>query len=183
MRLTWGVAILPFTLLLLACSNQAELDPSPEPFGDFKLGYAVVSAKGSDVAPGSREVTAEELEAPLQEAIERRLDRYSGGKFYHVTVTVGGYFISPGGIPVVASPKSAWVLRVSVWDDAAGTKLDSSPHILPISEPLSAETAIGSGLTRTKHEQIKALSERSAQVIENWLRSDNGPILSDAEEL
>ena len=182
MRLTRAIAALLFALFLLACSNQAELDPNPAPFGDFKLGHAVVAAKGSSVAPGSREVTAEELEAPLQEAIERRLGRYSGGKFYHVTAAIQGYFISPGGIPVVASPSSAWVLRVSVWDDASGTKLDPSPHILPISEPFSAETVIGSGLTRTKHEQINALSEKSAQVIENWLRSDGGPILPSADE-
>ena len=182
MRLNRAIGALSLVFfLLLSCSEQAELDPNPKQFGDFKLGYVVVSAKGSDAAPASRAVTAEELEAPLQKAIERRLGRYSGGKFYHVAVAIEAYLISPGGIPVVASPKSAWVLRVSIWDDAAGIKLDPSPHILPISEPFSAETAIGSGLTRTKMEQIKALSERSAKVIENWLRSDGGPILSSAD--
>lgn len=182
MRLTWRLAALPFVLLLLACSNQDELDPNPEPFGDFKLGYAVVSAEQSRGLPGSREVTAEELEAPLQEAIEKRLRRYSGDKFYHVTVTISEYFISPGGIPVVAAPNSTWVLSVSVWDDASGERLEQSRRILPISEPFSADTVIGSGLTRTKEEQIIALSERSAQVIENWLSSNRGPVLSNGEE-
>lgn len=177
MKLTRRIAALPIALFLLACSQQAELDPNPAPIGDFKLGYAVVSAKGSDVAPGSREVSAEELETALQEAIETRLGRYSGNKFYHVSVAIEAYLISPGGIPVVASPKSAWILKVSIWDDAAEKKLEPSPHTLPVSEPFSAETAIGSGLTRTKERQIKALSERSAKVIEGWLRSDEGPVL------
>ena len=181
MNLIWRIAALPIALLLLSCSQQADLDPNPPPIGDFKLGHAVVSAKGSDAAPGSREATAEELETALQEAIEARLGRYSGEKFYHVSVAIEAYLISPGGIPVVASPKSAWVLRVSIWDDAAGKKLAPSPHTMPISEPFSAETAIGSGLTRTKEEQIEALSERSAEVIERWLRADEGPVKLNME--
>lgn len=156
------------------CSG--DIGSEPPPIHDFRLGFATVGAKGAVAAPASRTAEPAELEEALQSALEERLGRYKGIKYYHVAVAIEGYSLGAPGVPLVVSPKSALFLRVSVWDDAAGVRLEPQSHRITVTEQLSPVTVIGSGLLQTKEEQIENLSESSAKVIEDWLKSDEGPI-------
>ncbi|MCY3877839.1 MAG: hypothetical protein OXF74_01515 [Rhodobacteraceae bacterium] len=170
MRWKYMAVALAASLALAACDAPPELPPDPPPIGDFRLGHTKVSAKGSVVPDISRKVEPEVLQQALSDALEERLGRYKGNKWYHLTVALEGYVLSPPGIPVIASPRSGMVLRVVVWDDTAGAPLNE-PHQLTIVEPTSPETVVGSGIARDAEQQLRALSRHAARVIENWLKS------------
>jgi len=73
------------------------------------------------------------------------------------------------GVPLLVSPNSILIIRVTVWDDAAGKKLNEKPEQMTIFESLSGETAIGSGLTQSGEEQLRNLSVNAAKQIEIFL--------------
>ena len=73
------------------------------------------------------------------------------------------------GVPVVASPKSALIIRVTLWDDAAGKKLNETPEQITIVESFSADTWIGSGLTQPREKQMENLTRNAAKLIQNWM--------------
>jgi hypothetical protein len=70
---------------------------------------------------------------------------------------------------LVLSPKSALVVTATVWDDAAGTKLNEKGEQFTIFEGIDGDTLIGSGLTRTPQQQMDKLSFNAAKRIELWL--------------
>ena len=70
---------------------------------------------------------------------------------------------------MIASPKSALILNVTVWDDAAGNKLNDKPEQVTVIESFSGETVLGSGLTQSKEEQLTNLSRNAAKLVQNWL--------------
>ena len=72
------------------------------------------------------------------------------------------------GVPLVASPKSALIIRVTAWDDA-GKKLNAEPEQVTVVESISGETVLGSGLTQSKETQMRNLSRNAAKLIQNWL--------------
>lgn len=164
-------ALLTGLILLVGCGTQPPIAEEPKlELGDFKLGYNVVVAPKMKKGPVSREATKEEWIASLKEAFATRLGRYEGDALYHLGVSVEGYMLAPGGIPVLYSPKSALLLFVTVWDDAEGRKLNSTPHQMMVFETTEAKTAIlGSGHTRTKEQQIAGLSYNAARELEAWL--------------
>ena len=170
--------ILAGTLLaaLSACSTGGDLTETPEPIGEFKLGHVVVFADKAQVTPASRKVEPDEIEAAIKKAVKERMGRYTGRKFYHISVRVDAYQLGVAGIPVIASPRSAFILRVGLWDDATATQLNEELHTLTVLEPTSGETIIGSGHTRTKEEQLEAMAVASAELIEFWLKSDESPL-------
>jgi len=88
-------------------------------------------------------------------------------------VSVEGYVLAIPGVPVVASPKSALILNVTVWDDAAGRKLNDDPELVTVLETISPRTVIGSGLTQSKEVQMEHLSRNAAKLIESWLNRQN----------
>jgi hypothetical protein len=73
----------------------------------------------------------------------------------------------------VASPKSALILNVTAWDDAAGKKLNDKPHLITVMESISGNTILGSGLTQSKEVQMANLSRNAAKLIEAWLNRQN----------
>ena len=77
------------------------------------------------------------------------------------------------GVPILASPKSALILNVTAWDDAAGKKLNAEPHLVTVVESISGATFLGSGLTQSKEVQLQNLSRNAAKQIENWLVRQN----------
>ncbi len=167
-------AILSLVLVcavLAGCSRSGRDLGAPEDLGDFRLGHNVVVAENATQGPFSRTATSEELQSALVTQIDRRLglDRYAGDKFYHLGVAIDGYILALPGVPLVASPKSALIISVRVWDDAAGVKLTEEPKQLTVLESFSGGTVIGSGLTRTKEEQLQNLVENAALAIENYL--------------
>lgn len=158
------------------------------PLGNFNLSHNVVVAPKVVKGPFSRNATEEELTGALKDAIAARFDRYEGDKLYHFGVSIEGYVLAAPGVPVIYSPKSVMVILITVWDDAAGGKLNEEPHQITVFESLSGETALGSGLTQTKKEQLRNLTVNAAKQIELYLvkqRKDEGwfgpEIVSDTE--
>ena len=75
------------------------------------------------------------------------------------------------GITVLLSPKSALTLNATIWDDAAGLKLDAEPHQIVVIESLTAKTLMGSGLTMSRRAQLENLSQDAALSIDRWMTS------------
>ena len=159
------------SLGLAACGNGAKLGEKAD-LGEFKLGHNIVVAENATKGPFSRNATPEELQAALVSEIDRRMGRYEGTQFYHLGVSIDGYVLALPGIPVVASPKSIMIVSVRVWDDAAGVKINEEPEQITVFESFSGEAIVGSGLTRTKEEQLANLSANAALAIENFLKAN-----------
>jgi len=160
-------------LAATACTNANDLDEEPAYLGNFRLGHNVVVAPNLTKGPASREASKEEWIASVTQAITERFTRYEGSKLYHLGVSVEGYVLAIPGVPVVASPKSALILNVTAWDDAAGKKLNEEPEMITVVESVSPKTVIGSGLTQSKEVQMEHLSRNAAKLIENWLNRQN----------
>lgn len=157
---------------LAGCSVDGDLAEPVEPIGAFKLGYNVVVAQGVQKVPPSRDATEQEWETALKNALDTRFGRFNGSQLYHIAVKVDAYALAIPGVPVVLSPKSALRIQVSVWDDAVGEKINAEPQVFTVLERFSSETVVGSGLTRTREEQIAQLSANAARRIEVWLREN-----------
>lgn len=158
---------------LTACTNANDLDKAPAYLGNFRLGHNVVVAPNLTKGPVSREASKEEWTEAVRTAIKERFERHEGARLYHLGVSVEGYVLAIPGIPVVASPKSALIINVSVWDDAAKKKLNDKPETITVVETLSAGTMISSGLTQTREKQMENLSRNAAKLIQNWLVRQN----------
>lgn len=161
-----------FALLFVAACSQSgyrDLDKAPVPLGDFSLGHNVVISPKAVKGPVSRAASEEELNAALTKAIAERFDRYEGAKTYHFGVSVEGYVLAQPGIPLVLSPKSVLIIRITVWDDAAGKKLNEKAHQITVLESLSGETVVGSGVTQSAEKQLRNLSVNAAKQIELYL--------------
>jgi hypothetical protein len=156
-------------LLLLAACGANDLTAPPKDFGDFQLGFNIVVAKNARPVGPSRKASAEEWEASLKAAIEERFSRYRGDKLYHIGVGVDGYALAVPGIPLVLSPKSALVVTVNVWDDAAQRTVNAEGKQFTVFERLSGETVVGSGLTQSRDQQMQNLSRNAARHINEWL--------------
>lgn len=160
-------------LAVTACTNANDLDEEPAYLGNFRLGHNIVVAPNLTKGPASRAASKEEWIDAMTRAISERFTRHEGSKLYHLGVSVEGYVLAVPGLPVVASPKSALILNVTAWDDAAGKKLNQKPELITVVETASAKTLIGSGLTQSKEVQMENLSRNAAKLIENWLNRQN----------
>jgi hypothetical protein len=154
-------------IVLASCGRQ-DLDEPPVDLGPFKLGLNIVVADNMQKVPISRDATVEEWEAGLKKAVADRFGRYDGDRFYNIGINVDAYALAPPGVPVVAAPKSVVVVTANIWDDATATRLNAEPKQFTIFENLSGETVLGSGLTKTREEQLAALSYNVAQSLEGW---------------
>ncbi len=175
-RLISGLGLTVLAAFFLGACAPGKIEDSPPPIGDFRLGHIIVSEKSAEQAPISREAEAGLLQTEIEEALQERLGRYKGGKWYHLAVSIGAYSLSGGGIPVVASPRSAIIVEVTVWDDAAAAKLNEEPRVFTVIEPTSPATIFGSGLVRTPEEQANVLAVSAADLVEKWLRSPESPL-------
>lgn len=164
-------ALLLVTSLVSACAGKNVVEP-PVALGNFKLGLNIVVADNPQKVPISREADPKDWDDSLTAALQTRLGRYEGDKFYNLGVSVDAYALAPPGIPLVLSPKSALVVTATVWDDAAGKKLNEKGEQFTVFEGIDGETLLGSGLTRTADQQMEKLSFNAAKRIERWL-SDN----------
>lgn len=159
--------------LVVACTNPDDLHEEPAYLGNFQLGHNVVVAPNLVKGPASREASKEEWIDAMTQAISERFERFEGSKLYHLGVSVEGYVLAVPGVPVVASPKSALILNVTVWDDAAGKKLNDKPHMVTVVESFSTSTFLGSGLTQSRERQMLNLSRNAAKIMQNWLVNQN----------
>ena len=134
-------------MALLAACTPATPDEPLEDLGMFKLGHNVVVASKAQKGPLSRDATSAEWEAALKTAVAERFSKYQGDQLYHLGISVEGYMLAAPGVPVVYSPKSALIINVTVWDDAAGAKLNKKVEqftVLPVGQralaPVRPET-------------------------------------------
>ncbi len=163
---------LPLILLAaLAACGRNDLDEPPMPLGPFALGLNIAVADQVQMVPISRPAEPKDWEAAIQKAVDARFGqtRYPGTKLYNIGISVDAYALAPPGIPVVAAPKSVLVVTANIWDDAAQKKLNPEGHQITVFESLSGETVIGTGLTRTKQQQMDALAFNAAKKVEDWL--------------
>jgi hypothetical protein len=168
-RLT-RLAPLAFLLSLAACAAPDPLTDELPNMGDFQLGYNIVVADNMQQIPPSREASAEEWIAILTSEIDLRFGEYDGGKLYHFGIAIDGYALAPPGVPLVMTPRSILVLSVNLWDDAAGVKLHEEPEQIVVFESTSTEsTVVGSGLSRTREEQMQGLARNAARQIQRWM--------------
>lgn len=166
------IALFALLATLAACGVN-DLDKPPVPLGAFALGHNVAVAPNLTRGPASREASAEEWSEAMKAAIGARFGRYEGEQLYHIGISVDGYVLAIPGIPLVYTPKSALIIKVTVWDDAAGTKLNEEAHQITVTESLSAKTVLGSGNTQSREEQIANLTASAAKQVEKWLVRGN----------
>ena len=159
--------------VLAGCTNPNDLDRAPVALGNFKLGHNVIVAPNLTKGPASRDASKEEWIASMKGAMDERFSRYDGDNFYHIGISIEGYVLAVPGVPLIASPKSALIINVTAWDDAAGKKLNNKPEQVTIVETISGSTMLGSGLTQSKEVQMRNLSRNAAKLIQNWLVREN----------
>jgi hypothetical protein len=157
------------SLTVLAACQKNDLMEPPVYLGDFVLGHNIVIADKVTKSPVSRNATPEEWKAAMTKAMNDRFGRYSGSRIYNIGISVDGYALAPPGIPIVAKPASALIITAHIWDDATATKLNPEGKQFTIFEKASGETFIGSGLTRSREQQMEILSYNAAKSIEGWL--------------
>jgi len=159
------------TILVIAAGcTPATPDEPLEALGEFSLGHNVVVASKAQKGPVSRDATEAEWVNAMTAAVAERFERYEGTQLYHLGISVEGYMLAPKGIPVLYSPKSALIINVTAWDDAAGKKLNEEPEQFTVFESTTGDTLlVGSGHERTKAEQLKGLSRNAVGRIEEWL--------------
>lgn len=181
MRLVFGMTML---VLAAACSPSADLDGPPVPLGDFSLHHNIVIASKAQRGPLSRKATEEQLASTVQAAIAERFDRYDGPSRYHFGISVEGYVLAQPGVPLVLAPKSALILNVTVYDDAANKKLNDTPEQITVLETFGTAPIIGTGYTMSAEEQLTELSRNAAKAVERFLvreQADKGWFTPDAD--
>jgi hypothetical protein len=162
------LALLIGLCLLTACGKNDLAEP-PVPLGAFALGLNITVTDNMQKVPISRDATAAEWEAAMEKAIDDRFGRYDGTRLYNFGISLDAFALAPPGIPVVAAPKSILVITANIWDDAARQKLNPEGKQILVFESFSGDTVIGTGLTRTRQQQIDALAYNAAKAVERWL--------------
>lgn len=163
------VAMLAAAGFLAACANGENLgDARPELVG-FRLCHNIVTTNDAVQGPLSREADLDVFADLLRDEVERRFGRYEGDRLYHVAMHIDAYVLAVPGVPIIASPKSALITSVNVWDDQLGRPLNEDPEQFTVLEAVSGGSIIGSGLTQNAQEQMEELARNAALRIENWL--------------
>lgn len=164
----WITGIL-LVLSVAACNGAADLQDKPVPLGNFNLEHNIVVAPKAVKGPLSRKASKKDLAAAMKAAIAERFDRYEGDKKYHFGVSIEGYVLAQPGVPLVLSPKSILIINVTVWDDAAGKKMNDKPHQITVLESFGSGSIVGSGYTLSAEEQLKNLAQNASKAIERYL--------------
>ena len=162
-------ALLIAIVSLSACENIDDISGKPAPIGEFALAHNIVIAPNLVKGPVSRDASKDEWIDAVTKAIDTRFSRYDGDQLYHFGISLEGYVLAQPGIPLILSPKSALIFKLTVWDDAAGKKLNEEPKQITVLETLDGDTIVGSGLTKSAEEQLETLSENAAKMIQRYI--------------
>ena len=155
-------------LTLAACDARDAGDP-PNPMGNFAMGLNIVVADHAQTVPISRQATAEEWKTVMAKAMQDRFGSYSGPKLFDFGVSIDGYMLAPPGIPFVASPHSAMIFTVNVWDDAKQQILVPGGKRMTYVEGISGDSIVGSGWTQNKDAQMKKLAFNAAKAVQDYM--------------
>ncbi|MGR3562878.1 MAG: hypothetical protein ACU0FH_05305 [Heliomarina sp.] len=157
--------------MISACATTTPLANEPlADLGAFRLGHNVVIADKARTGPVSRAATGDEWVDVLRPAVARRFGRYEGNQLYHFGISVEGFMLAPPGVPLIYSPKSALIINVTVWDDAANAKLNPEVKQFTVLETTTGGSfLVGSGHQRSKEEQMQGLAENAVRQIEDWM--------------
>lgn len=158
--------------LLAACADGRNLGDQRPQLGDFRLAHNIVVAGNAQQGPLSRAAAPEQWEEAIRTEVARRFERYEGTRLYHIAVSVDGYVLAIPGVPLVASPRSALIIGVHIWDDELGRPINEERRQFTVLESLSGETLVSSGLTQSAEQQMQNLARNAALQIENWLASN-----------
>ena len=180
-------ALIGAAALLSACANGENLGDLRPELGDFRLAHNIVLTENTVQGPLSREADLDEMREVVTAEIARRFERYEGDRLYHLAVNIDAYVLAVPGVPLVASPRSALIIGVFLWDDALGRPVNEERRQFTVLENLSGESIVGSGLTRSADEQLQVLARNAALVIENWMAENPdwfpAPVPDPAEDL
>ncbi|MEO6299487.1 MAG: hypothetical protein ABIV25_07095 [Paracoccaceae bacterium] len=168
-RLIQSLMLMAGLGLLAACDGTSSLQNPPIPLGNFALGLNIVVPETAQTVPISRKATDEEWKTAMTKAIADRFGRYDGTKLYNLGISIDGYELAPPGVPIVASPRSAVIFTVNIWDDASQTQLNPGGKRLTVIEGISPESVIGSGWTQNKQTQLDKMSYKAALAVQNYL--------------
>ncbi|MBT8413156.1 MAG: hypothetical protein KJO30_02400 [Boseongicola sp.] len=162
------------SVFLAACAAEPEnLSETPAVLGDFRLGHNIAIADNVVLGPFSRELTEQQLETELQNAVAKRLRRYDGDGLYHLGIVMGGLVLAQPGIPVVYAPQSVMILDVSVFDNVTQERLNPEAKRIQVGEGMrNMVPLLGSGLVREADVQLANLSANAAREIEVWLNEN-----------
>lgn len=181
MRALTRFAFLGFALFLGACAAPDPLEEELPDMGDFRLAFNIVVAENMQQVPPSRNATEEEWVEVLTAEIDRRFGAYDGDRLYHIAINIDAYALAIPGIPVLLSPKSVLVISANVWDDELQAKLHEEPEQMIVFEGASAQSIIGSGLTRSREEQMQVLARNAARRVQLWMLENPDWFSIDAE--
>ncbi len=161
-------------VVLAGCTAEPEdLSGTPEPLGDFRLGHNIAIADNVVLGPFSRQLSEQDLETSLQNAVAKRLRRYDGDGLYHLGIVIGGLVLAQPGIPVIYAPQSVMILDVTAFDNVTQQRLNPEAKRIQVGEGLrNAVPILGSGLVREADEQLANLSINAARQIEAWLNAN-----------
>ncbi|OUD09442.1 hypothetical protein BVC71_06195 [Marivivens niveibacter] len=165
------VAMMALAVLTACGGIRDDLTERPDQIGNFLLAHNIVVANDPQKGPFSRDVTDEEWKEAIQSAVQDRLGRYEGDAWYHVAVVVQAYVAAMPGVPMVYSPQSVLLVDVTFFEDATQTKLNEDPIRLTIFEPCCTPV-LGSGMLRTKEEQVEGLAFNVARAVERTMREN-----------
>jgi len=165
-----AILLILLALSLSACTPAPEELPPADPrLAGFQIIHTLVVAKNAQKGPLSREATPAEITETFEAALQRQFARYDGDKIFHIGIGVDGYVLAQPGIPIAFSPKSTLIFTANLWDNRTQTIVNAEPRQFVVFEGLSGDTIIGSGLTRSKEEQLGALVRNGAREVEAWI--------------
>lgn len=162
------IALLTGMAVLAACTTSSVNEP-PEELGAFKLRVNYTFAEKAVKGPVSRTATSQDWEAALKGALDSRLGKYTGPQEYDVAVTLEGYMLAPGGIPVLYSPKSTAIVNLFVYDVAHKKYLVKKEQIQVLENTTQESLVVGSGHSRTMEEQMAGLALNVALRVEDFM--------------
>ena len=169
-----AVAILSLAALTACGGFRDDLAKAPKPLGNFLLGHNIVVSKEPQKGPFSREASNEEWKEAIKLAVDDRLgsQRFDGNAYFHIGTTVQAYVLAQPGIPVVYAPQSVLMFTVVFFEDATQKQLNPEPIQLTVFEPCCSIPLVGSGLTKSREQQLEGLAFNAAKAIERVMREN-----------
>ena len=87
-------------------------------------------------------------------------------------VAVEGYVLATPGIPLVYTPRSVLIFSVNFYDDETRERLNDEAIQITVFEACCTVPILGSGLTKSREEQMEALAFNAARAIERKMREN-----------